>query len=73
MRARLLILASTISAVGWGTVLPYQYAYATETRGWSAMTAAVAASLFSIGALIAAHDSAEHGRHRSVAGRCRIA
>ena len=54
MRARLLILASTISAVGWGTVLPYQYAYATETRGWSAMTAAVAASLFSIGALIAA-------------------
>ena len=33
-RARLLILASTMAMVGWGTVLPYQYAYAANTRGW---------------------------------------
>ena len=53
-RARLLILASTIGMVGWGTVLPYQYAYAANTRGWGAVVAAGASSLFSIGALLAA-------------------
>lgn len=53
-RASLLILASTAGMVGWGTVLPYQYAYAAHTRGWGAMLAAGAASLFSVGALVAA-------------------
>lgn len=54
MRARLLILASSISMLGWGTVLPYQYAYAATTRGWGALVAALASSLFSVGALVAA-------------------
>lgn len=53
-RARLLVLASTVSMVGWGTVLPYQYAYAANTRGWGGFVAAAASSLFSIGALVAA-------------------
>ena len=53
-RARLLILASTIGMLGWGTVLPYQYAYAANTRGWGGFVAAGASSLFSIGALVAA-------------------
>lgn len=54
MRAKLLILASSIGMLGWGAVLPYQYAYAADTRGWGALAAAAAASLFSVGALVAA-------------------
>ncbi|HEY7721295.1 MAG TPA: MFS transporter [Pedococcus sp.] len=54
MRARLLILASAIAMLGWGTVLPYQYAYAADTRGWGSLAAAAASSLFSVGALLAA-------------------
>ena len=40
--------------LGWGTVLPYQYAYAANTRGWGSLVAAAASSLFSVGALLAA-------------------
>ena len=54
MRARLLILASAVAMLGWGTVLPYQYAYAATTRGWGSLAAAAASSLFSVGALLAA-------------------
>lgn len=54
MRARLLIVASAVAMLGWGTVLPYQYAYAANTRGWGALLAAAASSLFSVGALLAA-------------------
>lgn len=54
MRTRLLIIASAIGMLGWGTVLPYQYAYAANTRGWGALTAALASTLFSVGALVAA-------------------
>lgn len=54
MRARLLILASSIGMLGWGAVLPFQYAYAADTRGWGALVAAAASSLFSVGALVAA-------------------
>jgi MFS family permease len=53
-RARLLVLASTVSMLGWGAILPYQYAYAANTRGWGGLVAAAASSLFSIGALVAA-------------------
>ena len=53
-RARLLVLASTVSMLGWGAILPYQYAYAANTRGWGGLVAASASSLFSIGALVAA-------------------
>jgi Na+/melibiose symporter-like transporter len=54
MRAKLLVLASTIGSLGWGAVLPYQYAYAADTRHWGALVAASASSLFSVGALVAA-------------------
>lgn len=54
MRSRLLILASAIAMLGWGAVLPYQYAYAATTRGWGGLVAAAASTLFSVGALIAA-------------------
>lgn len=53
-RARLLVLASAVSMLGWGAILPYQYAYAANTRGWGGLVAAAASSLFSIGALMAA-------------------
>lgn len=54
MRAKLLVLASSVAMLGWGTVLPYQYAYAANTRGWGALAAALASTLFSVGALVAA-------------------
>ncbi len=54
MRSRLLILASSVAMIGWGTVLPYQYAYAAGTRDWGDLVAAGASSLFSVGALAAA-------------------
>ena len=54
MRTKLLILASSIGMLGWGTVLPYQYAYAANTRGWGSLAAALASTLFSVGALVAA-------------------
>lgn len=53
-RGRWLIAAAAVSTIGWGTILPYQYAYAAQSRGWGAFVAAAAASLFSVGALIAA-------------------
>ncbi|MBO0811553.1 MAG: MFS transporter [Microlunatus sp.] len=53
-RAALLIIASAIAMLGWGTVLPYQYAYAASTRDWGGMAGAAASSLFSVGALLAA-------------------
>ena len=53
-RARLLVLAAVVSMLGWGAILPYQYAYAANTRDWGGLVAAAASSLFSIGALAAA-------------------
>ncbi|MEO8830422.1 MFS transporter [Lapillicoccus sp.] len=53
-RANLLVLAGAVGMLGWGTVLPYQYAYAASSRGWGTLIAAGASSLFSIGALVAA-------------------
>ena len=53
-RAGWVIVASAVAMLGWGTVLPYQYAYAAQTRGWGGLVAALAASLFSVGALVAA-------------------
>jgi len=43
-----------VSMLGWGSILPYQYAYAANTRDWGGLVAAEAASLFSVGALLAA-------------------
>lgn len=51
--SRLVIGASAVAMLGWGTVLPYQYAYASITRGWGGAVAAIAASLFSVAALVA--------------------
>ena len=53
-RARWVVLASAVAMLGWGTVLPYQYAYAAQTRGWGGLVAALSASVFSVGALVVA-------------------
>lgn len=53
-RTYLITVASAVAMLGWGTVLPYQYAYAATTRGWGAGIAALSSSLFSVGALAAA-------------------
>ncbi len=52
--AGLVVLAGAVGMLGWGTVLPYQYAYAASSRGWGTIAAAAASSLFSVGALLAA-------------------
>lgn len=54
MRAKLLVLACSIGLLGWGAVLPYQYAYVANTRGWGVLAAALAGTMFSVGALVAA-------------------
>ncbi|SIM46713.1 MFS transporter [Micromonospora cremea] len=54
MAALLLIAAAGLGHFGWGTILPYQYVYASETRGWGPLVGALASSLFSVGALAAA-------------------
>ena len=54
MPALLLIVAAALGHFGWGTILPYQYVYASETRGWGPLVGALASSLFSVGALVAA-------------------
>lgn len=52
--AGLVVLAGAVGMLGWGTVLPYQYAYAASSRGWGTIAAAAASTLFSVGALFAA-------------------
>jgi MFS family permease len=54
VRTRLLVLAAALATIGWGTVLPFQYAYAADARGWGSGVAALAATAFSLGALVAA-------------------
>lgn len=54
MPALFLIVAAALGHFGWGTILPYQYVYASETRGWGSIVGALASSLFSVGALVAA-------------------
>ena len=53
-RQVVVVTAGAVSMLGWGAVLPYQYAYAAQTRGWGALVAASSATLFSVGALVAA-------------------
>lgn len=53
-RPMMVVLAGAVSMLGWGAVLPYQFAYAAQTRGWGTVAAAAASSLFSVGALVAA-------------------
>ena len=53
-RARLITAASFTGSLGWGSVLPFQYAYVVDTRQWGAATGMLTGTLFCVGAVVAA-------------------
>jgi len=53
-RTRLITAASFTGSLGWGTILPFQYAYVVDARHWGAATGMLAGTLFCLGAVIAA-------------------
>ncbi len=53
-RARLIIAASFAGSLGWGLVLPFQYAYVVNARHWGATAGVMTGTLFCIGAVVAA-------------------
>lgn len=53
-RARLITAASFTGSLGWGTILPFQYAYVVDARHWGASTGMLAGTLFCLGAVVAA-------------------
>ncbi len=53
-RARLITAAAFAGNLGWGAILPYQYAYVVDARHWGPTTGVLTGTLFCIGAVIAA-------------------
>ena len=53
-RARLITGASFTGSLGWGLILPFQYAYVVDTRGWGSATGVLAGTAFCLGAMVAA-------------------
>lgn len=53
-RARLITAASFAGSLGWGLILPFQYAYTVNTRGWGAVTGVLTGTVFCVGAVLAA-------------------
>lgn len=53
-RSRLIIAAAFAGNLGWGAVLPYQYAYVVDARHWGPTAGVLTGTLFCIGAVIAA-------------------
>ncbi len=51
-RIRLILISASVGHLGWGAILPYQYVYASQARGWGQLVAALAAGLFSVGSLV---------------------
>ena len=54
MRTRLIISSSFAASLGWGAILPFQYAYVVDARGWGAFTGMLAGTTFCLGAIVAA-------------------
>ena len=54
MRTRLIISSSFAASLGWGAILPFQYAYVVDARGWGAFTGMLAGTMFCLGAIVAA-------------------
>lgn len=52
--ARLITLASFFGNLGWGAILPFQYAYVVNGRNWGPTTGVLTGTLFCIGAVVAA-------------------
>lgn len=53
-REHLITAAAFTSNLGWGTILPYQYAYVVEARHWGAAAGVLTGTLFCVGAVLAA-------------------
>lgn len=53
-RARLITAAAFAGNLGWGAILPYQYAYVVNARQWGTTAGALTGTLFCLGAVIAA-------------------
>src|SRR6478609_1995909 len=53
-RARLITAAAFAGNLGWGAILPYQYAYVVDARHWGPTVGVLTGTLFCIGAVIAA-------------------
>ncbi len=53
-RARLITAASFTGSLGWGTILPFQYAYVVDARHWGPTVGMLTGTLFCLGAVVAA-------------------
>lgn len=53
-RARLLTAASFAGSLGWGLILPFQYAYVVDARGWGSLVGVLTGTVFCLGAVVAA-------------------
>ncbi|MEJ7706951.1 MAG: hypothetical protein WKF82_06470 [Nocardioidaceae bacterium] len=64
--------ASFAGNLGWGMILPFQYAYVVDSRGWGSLIGVLTGTAFCIGAVVAApvagrltdRYSAARTRHR---------
>src|SRR5262249_14250914 len=46
--------AAFVGSLAWGTILPFQYAYVTDTRQWGALAGILTGTMFCVGAIVAA-------------------
>ena len=53
-RARLITAAAFTGSLGWGTILPFQYAYVVDARHWGSTAGMLTGTLFCLGAVVAA-------------------
>jgi MFS family permease len=54
MRTRLIISSAFAASLGWGAILPFQYAYVVDSRAWGALVGMLAGTTFCLGAVVAA-------------------
>ncbi len=53
-RNRLITAASFAGSLGWGAILPFQYAYVVDARHWGSTIGVLTGTAFCVGAVIAA-------------------
>ncbi|HEY7042598.1 MAG TPA: MFS transporter [Nocardioidaceae bacterium] len=53
-RTRLITAAAFTGSLGWGAILPFQYAYVVDARHWGAAAGMLTGTLFCVGAVVAA-------------------
>jgi MFS family permease len=53
-RTRLITAASFAESLGWGTILPFQFAYVVDARHWGVTAAILTGTAFCLGAVVAA-------------------